>query len=470
MKKASSQLRHCLLLRNWTRNTQYPEVTTILYIPKNYIYFELISSKKPVIFGHHPLELPKTTYLLFLGANNNGLDIVCIYQNGFVTQDADNKKNNSLPHGQYFFCWTEVTFYIIFTHKIHGFRNSKQFILQGTDEHSWNLSTGISFHLCLWLEQTMQKPQSLLSPHWCSLRGHHNLNSRATLGIPTSLQQEHLKISSWSTEGLRSCRSRSCQGQPQPRQCWGTPQSQILSSAHQSHPDHYGLSLNPTWHSTLKNVGEKGFPDMLWSYHWRALSPEKQGSRGGSDNQTEGGGQKWTQAPQGWLPDLSIWLWGGWKHTKQTRFPIREFWCRTQQCGVGACIWCSKAPHSMPGRACGRPNGLQRSSTHFTQERALVCQVLRLLSNFWFVFHPWWLTTIWWASLSSWANTGSAGRLPSPVASGQAVQADSAAGAANKFLSAPEQAQREDCNTYSPLGYTHSPNCWVTLKHKSQNV
>lgn len=32
----------------------------------------------------------------------------------------------------------------------------------------------------------------------------------------------------------------------------------------------------------------------------------------------------------------------------------------------------------------------------------------------------------------------------------------SAAGAANKCVSAAEQAQREDCNTYSPPGYAHT--------------
>lgn len=246
-------------------------------------------------------------------------------------------KNNSLPHGsKYFFCWTEVTFYIIFTHEIHGFRNTKQFILQGTDEHSWNLSTGISFHLCLWLEQTMQKPQSLLSPHWCSLRGqpkqlchpwNQNPNQFAA-GAPGHFQIEH--------GGTEVLQKRILPGSGPAQTVLRDSQSQILSSAHHSHPDHYSLSLNPAWHPLLKCIGEKGFPAMLWSYHWRVLSPEKQGSRGGSDTQTEGGGQEWAQAPQERFPDLSIWLWGHWKHTEQTGFPIREFWSRTQQCGVGA--------------------------------------------------------------------------------------------------------------------------------------
>lgn len=35
-------------------------------------------------------------------------------------------------------------------------------------------------------------------------------------------------------------------------------QSQILSRAHQGHPDHYRLSLNPGWHPLIENTGEKG--------------------------------------------------------------------------------------------------------------------------------------------------------------------------------------------------------------------
>lgn len=234
----------------------------------------------------------------------------------------------------------------------------------------------------------MQKPQFLLSPHWSSLRGHHNLNSCVSHGIPTSLQQEHLKISS-SSGGAEVLQEQILPGSAPSIHCWGTPQS-LLSSAPQSHPDHCSLSLNPAWHSLIKNIGGKGFPAMLWSYPWRALSPEKQGSRGGSDR------GRWAEMGSGTSGEASWWnirLWGRWKHTKQTRFPIRELWSWTQQCGVGACSWCSKAP----------PGCLAEPVADWMpwKEATEVCQVLGLLLNFSFVFNPWWFTMIWWAPVSS---------------------------------------------------------------------
>lgn len=54
------------------------------------------------------------------------------------------------------------------------------------------------------------------------------------------------------------------------------------------------------------------------------------------------------------------------------------------------------------------------------------------------------------------ASTALQGDPQAQAAAGQAVQPGSAAGAANKFITAPEQAQREDCTTYSPPGYAHT--------------
>lgn len=115
--------------------------------------------------------------------------------------------------------------------------------------------------------------------------------------------------------------------------------------------------------------------------------------------------------PQGRLPDLSTWLWGGGKHTKQTRFPkIRECWCRTQQCGVGACTWCSKAPLRMPGRACGRMPSLQTTESSCLPATAIA---LELLACFWSLVasnDPMGICK----HLPPWASTGTAGRPPSP--------------------------------------------------------
>lgn len=82
---------------------------------------------------------------------------------------------------------------------------------------------------------------------------------------------------------------------------------------------------------------------MLWSYHWRVLSPEKQESRGSSDTQRKVGRNGLRHLR---LPDLSNWLWGLWKHTLQTRFPIREFWSRTRSVGW---VPADRAPKHLTG-------------------------------------------------------------------------------------------------------------------------
>lgn len=42
------------------------------------------------------------------------------------------------------------------------------------------------------------------------------------------------------------------------------------------------------------------------------------------------------------------------------------------------------------------------------------------------------------------------------AASGQAAKPGSPPEAVNKFITAPDQAQRENCNTYSPPGYAYT--------------
>lgn len=123
-------------------------------------------------------------------------------------------ENNSLPSGTKYFSaelkW--LFFYIISMHEIRGSRNSKQYFAfapRGTDEHSWNLSTRISFHLCFVLEQTRQKPQPpLVSTQVIS----------QTVLLHTS--QEELRISSSASgclqEELKS--EGCCQLGPQHRQ------------------------------------------------------------------------------------------------------------------------------------------------------------------------------------------------------------------------------------------------------------
>lgn len=130
-------------------------------------------------------------------------------------------------------------------------------------------------------------------------------------------------------------------------------------------------------------MGEKGLPAMELSLE---SSLPREAEEALAPRQREVG-----SGTSGEASDLSSWLWGGWKHMKQTRFPIRDLWCRTQQCGVGAC---------------GRLSALISDN-----REQLFASYRNCSGTAGLVWILWWLPRIWWASVS----TGTAGTPPRPA-------------------------------------------------------
>lgn len=131
---------------------------------------------------------------------------------------------------------------------------------------------------------------------------------------------------------------------------------------------------------------------MLWSYHWRVISPGKEGRQvsllrqrcSSTSSHRDRNGLR--QLSGGFAPpDLSIRLGGSLETqpSEQAVFAVREFPVQKSPVRWGGCF---KRPQRVPGRAHSGPSALQRSSPDFRQQRAAARQVLQLLLNGWFVF------------------------------------------------------------------------------------
>lgn len=98
---------------------------------------------------------------------------------------------------------------------------------------------------------------------------------------------------------------------------------------------------------------------MLWSYHWRAFSPEKQGSRGGSEQRRWAEMGSGTSGEASWFKPLTLGLLEAHKANK-----ISHQGALVQDPAVwGGCLhMVLQTPPRMSGRACGRLNALKRNN------------------------------------------------------------------------------------------------------------
>lgn len=151
---------------------------------------------------------------------------------------------------------------------------------------------------------------------------------------------------------------------------------------------------------------------MLWSYHWRVLSPEKQESRGSSDTQTEESGQKWAQAPQAsWFKQLTL---GSLETHIANKISHQGVLVQDQQCGVGACRPCSKAPHRMPvadWMPCREAALISDNSEQLHLPGIAIALKLLVCFSSLVAYND--LMGIC-KQLPAWASTGTAGRPPKP--------------------------------------------------------